>query len=625
MVALYNSFLNPFVVLFSIPVALTGALIALAVTMKSLNVFSIFGAIMMLGLVAKNAILLVDKTNELKKYNYSTLYAILNSGKTRLRPILMTTLAMVIGMLPMAFQQGASAEYISAMAWVLVGGLTSSMIFTLFVVPAIYIDLERLKVKINRSFSISFKLNSESMVRSTQSPNQSAGSNMNKKRDGKNQGGLSIILILILLAQGFSTKTNAQQISLSLRDAESRVMSDNPEINIQKQNISKAKLTIAEARSLYLPTISFSSTFYHHFNAPKFYLPASLLIPEANPDDFMVIDATDKNVYQNDFLLVQPLIQFENGPILANSKLNLENANLQTRITEHQKVADVRKAYYDALWAKEQAGYLNEIIKRQLQLLDETRLRMKQGFLTESDTLMVFVQVENIKPQLVKVSNAYSLAEKQLKLLLNFSGNDTLALTDSLVFKPEIQENTDPRSRPDLQQLNLKVKMHDNQLKLEKAKTLPNLQFFAQYSISTQRKDFNFNDYNWINSNFAMLQLYIPIFTGMRNSSRIQQAKIERRQAEETYQYSIKQADLEIKTCNTTLNELSQQIGLQSMVEKSAQRLYRLVHNRWQQGLAKQGELHDAELALQQATLNKIGLIYQYLMVQSELKRIRGV
>jgi outer membrane protein TolC len=111
----------------------------------------------------------------------------------------------------------------------------------------------------------------------------------------------------------------------------------------------------------------------------------------------------------------------------------------------------------------------------------------------------------------------------------------------------------------------------------------------------------------------------------MRNSSRIQQAIIERKQAEETYQYSIKQADLEIKTYNTTLNELSQQIVSQRMLEKSAQRLYRLVHSRWQQGLVKQGELLDAELALQQATLNKIGLIYQYLLVESELKRVRGV
>ncbi|MFN8290377.1 MAG: efflux RND transporter permease subunit [Chitinophagaceae bacterium] len=150
MVALYNSYIYPFVVLFSIPVALVGALLALAMTMLSLNIFTILGIIMLVGLVAKNAILIVDYTNHLKEKGMKTKEALMESGKTRLRPILMTTIAMVIGMLPLALASGAGAEWKNGMAWALIGGLTSSMLLTLLVVPVMYVIIDRLKEKFTR-------------------------------------------------------------------------------------------------------------------------------------------------------------------------------------------------------------------------------------------------------------------------------------------------------------------------------------------------------------------------------------------------------------------------------------------------------------------------------------------
>lgn len=150
MVALYESLIYPFVVLFSIPVALIGALLALALTMETLNIFSIIGMIMLLGLVSKNAILIVDFTNQLKAEGHSVKDALIEAGKERLRPILMTTLAMVLGMLPIALASGAGAEVKNGMAWVIIGGLTSSMIFTLFVVPAMYLIIDKLATKFSK-------------------------------------------------------------------------------------------------------------------------------------------------------------------------------------------------------------------------------------------------------------------------------------------------------------------------------------------------------------------------------------------------------------------------------------------------------------------------------------------
>ncbi len=142
MVALYDSYIYPFVVLFSVPVAIVGALLALALTMKSLSIFSILGMIMLIGLVSKNAILLVDRTNQKRAEGLSAYEALVEAGRTRLRPILMTTLAMVIGMLPIALGSGAGSEWKTGLAWALVGGLSSSMLLTLVLVPVIYLKID---------------------------------------------------------------------------------------------------------------------------------------------------------------------------------------------------------------------------------------------------------------------------------------------------------------------------------------------------------------------------------------------------------------------------------------------------------------------------------------------------
>jgi hydrophobic/amphiphilic exporter-1 (mainly G- bacteria), HAE1 family len=145
MVALYDSFVYPFVVLFSIPVAMIGALLALALAKSSFSLFTGLGIIMMLGLVAKNGILIVDFTNHLKEKGHSTIDALLEAGKTRLRPILMTTLALVFGMIPIAIAQGAGAEWKNGLGWVLIGGLTSSMLLTLIFVPIVYLAVDNAK------------------------------------------------------------------------------------------------------------------------------------------------------------------------------------------------------------------------------------------------------------------------------------------------------------------------------------------------------------------------------------------------------------------------------------------------------------------------------------------------
>ena len=150
MVGLYDSFAHPFVVLFAIPLSFIGALLALALTNKTLNIFTILGMIMLIGLVCKNAIMLVDYTNQRRAAGESIRNALIQANHARLRPILMTTIAMVFGMFPIALASGAGAEWKNGLAWVIIGGLISSLFLTLIVVPVIYEIMEKLISKFSK-------------------------------------------------------------------------------------------------------------------------------------------------------------------------------------------------------------------------------------------------------------------------------------------------------------------------------------------------------------------------------------------------------------------------------------------------------------------------------------------
>lgn len=147
MVALYDSYIYPFVALFAIPVAAIGAFLALNLSLSNLSLFALLGLIMLMGLVTKNSILIVDFTNQLKAGGKHYKEALITAGKERMRPILMTTLSMAIGMLPIALASGTAAEWKNGLAWVIIGGLLSSLALTVYLVPMVYYGVDRMKEK----------------------------------------------------------------------------------------------------------------------------------------------------------------------------------------------------------------------------------------------------------------------------------------------------------------------------------------------------------------------------------------------------------------------------------------------------------------------------------------------
>ncbi len=134
----FESFKDPLIIMFTVPLALAGALISLWYFNQTLNIFSQIGIIMLIGLVTKNGILIVEFANQRKEQGKQVLEAVIEAAESRFRPILMTSLCTILGILPIALALGAGSESRVSMGIAVIGGLLFATVLTLFVIPAIY-------------------------------------------------------------------------------------------------------------------------------------------------------------------------------------------------------------------------------------------------------------------------------------------------------------------------------------------------------------------------------------------------------------------------------------------------------------------------------------------------------
>jgi multidrug efflux pump subunit AcrB len=143
LIAQFRSFVDPVLIMLAIPMGVCGVMVILLVTNTTLNVMSLMGVLMLVGIAASNSILIVDFAHRLREQGQPVVDAVVAACRVRLRPILMTSLATIIGMIPMALKMGTGSEQYAPMARAIIGGLTSSVVLTVFIVPAAYLLIYR--------------------------------------------------------------------------------------------------------------------------------------------------------------------------------------------------------------------------------------------------------------------------------------------------------------------------------------------------------------------------------------------------------------------------------------------------------------------------------------------------
>ena len=162
MAAQFESLTYPFILILSVPFAMSGVLMALFITNTTLSVMSLLGSIMLIGIVVKNGIVLIDYTILCRERGQSVLNAVVTAGKSRLRPVLMTTMTTILGMIPMAVSTGQGSEMWSPMAIAVIGGLTISTLLTLIYVPTMYcifggVGIKRQRRKMQKQLNVYFE------------------------------------------------------------------------------------------------------------------------------------------------------------------------------------------------------------------------------------------------------------------------------------------------------------------------------------------------------------------------------------------------------------------------------------------------------------------------------------
>lgn len=617
MVALYNSWLYPFVVLFSIPVALVGALFALAITNNSLNVFTILGLIMMLGLVAKNAILLVDRANHNRDEGQPVEEALLEAGTTRLRPILMTTLAMVFGMLPIALSTAPGAELKTGLAWTLIGGLSSSMVLTLVLVPAVYLTFTKLQERLSQW--------------------------LEKRRGSRAAPAAAAMLLLTLFSspavQAQPTPAGSPgEVRLSLQDAVARTREQNATVQVARLDVQQAQLARTQAARAALPTLNGVGQYTRNFRPPVVFFPEFVPDPVTgqvgfSTSRFQAIEASARNAYTAALNASLPLLQPElrAGRRLATTEVQLREQAL--RGTSAQQVADVKRLYLRILLAEGQQRVARQSLEHAQQHLRLVRSRHRQDLVIDADTLRAFVRVANVRPLISRLERTARALKADLATRLDLPPGTLPLLTDSLVAPNLAAGSTAPdeaaataqalAQRPELQQATLATRLSQEQTALERTRGLPTLAAFGQLSTNSQAQDFRFQDYQWPRTTYAGLQLNVPILNAT-NRLRVEQARVAARQAEQQRRAVATQVAGEARTATAALRDAQEQLPAQDLTVQAAERSYRLVRSRWEKGVGRWADVLNAEEELAQARGNRLQALYDYQAALAEVELAIG-
>ena len=617
MVALYESWSAPFIVLFSIPVALVGALLALALSGETMNLFSIFGIIMMTGLVAKNAILLVDRANDNRSRGIGVHDALIESGKSRLRPILMTTLAMVIGMLPIAIGHGLGGELKRGLGWALIGGLSSSMFLTLVLVPTIYYDFEKLRARLAKIFKAG-------------QPGDS-GDGIPERQLAKKAAAAAIAGAIILLGPGVAAAQSAQK--LSMQQAVELVKTRNLLLRASRLEIEKSRLKGKEIRAQRLPTVSMDGQVQHNIESPVIFMPEFRIDPATGEfttgDTYNAIRAYDKNAWSTNLTVSTPLFNrsIREAGQAAQAEAAENEADLLAETSD--KVFETKKLYLQILIAGEQHRLAVAALHRAQETLNDTRGLWRNGAALDLDTLRAFVSVQNLTPNVSKSEKTALLLKQTLAAILDLP-DAGFELTDNLEF-----QNYDPAEpaarlaeiaygqRPEFLQIAAQKGVLDAAARLERANYLPSVTAFGQGGYNAQAGDLKAWDAGWVGSAYTGLKLKVPIFTPTIKPA-IQQLEVSRRQLNLQNDYLQRMVVTEIESATINLRDARDRYGNQQTNIAAAERSLTLTRSRWKTGLSKLSDVSDAELALNQTQTNRLQALYDYLIAGIEMEKALG-
>jgi HAE1 family hydrophobic/amphiphilic exporter-1 len=590
----FESFLEPFLIMISLPLALVGALLAILLTGKNLGMPAMIGVVMLMGLVTKNAILLVDLTNQYVREGLSVTDAILKAGPVRLRPILMTTIAMILGMMPSAMATGDGSEFRSPISIATIGGLITSTLLTLVVVPVAYLLLARMQERVRGWRSSGVRV--PQTVRVT--------------------GVILLVAALgwLISATSASAQTPAPApgvVVLNFNQALERALSSNEGLKLSKERVVETQARVQESKTNFLPQVNLGYNFTPSQRFPVIKIPAGVFGPE---EQTFQAGFAQKNVVQ--LYVNQPIYT---GGRLSNAygitTASLDASKLELDRTRQEIEYRVVETFYAALMNERGVAVAEEQIRISEKQLELARVRFESGTVARLDVLQAEVELANAKARRIQAKAHVDTSMQALRGVLSLPQTQALKLEGSLD-EPVVghaRETLDTQlpQRPDLQAYTARRHAAEYAANLAQSEWKPSLSFtgnmqYQQDSVSSLlARD---------NQSYAFgVSFQVPLFSAPGAAARRGIAQSQMRQVEHGLRYATDNARLELESAWTALEASAEVVTTQEKALELARESVVIAQVSYENGVITSAELNDAQVRLLQT---------EWLLMQAKYARI---
>ncbi|KEO74139.1 TolC family protein [Anditalea andensis] len=444
---------------------------------------------------------------------------------------------------------------------------------------------------------------------------------------------------LIFLLLNFSLFVNinivhAQQgpvLNLNLDDLLHSGLEGNAEIVQAYLEVERA---VAEQKAIaggFYPQIDVSGQYDRNIKRPVFFFPADGALPGADPQPGgNVIEVGFDNAFQASAAANMPIYNKEliESNRLAKTSIKLSQTNLE--VNKNELGSRIRKSFFEVLLAQESLRVLELSLANAEQNLANVQRQFEREIVAEYDVIRAEVQVANVLPDIIQAENDLQESLSNLKLLANIPEEINIALEGLLeemyqqnLIIPNLG-NYDLSNNPVLRQLTYQEDIQEHQISLNQAAFMPRLNTFANYAVLSQANDFNFSDYFWVNTSAVGLQLNIPVFQGFTRNRRMDQARIDLKQAQVQKDYTLRSLNLQSQNALNRMERAYKSIEAQEKNILQAERAFQIAQVSYSTGRGTLIEINDAELALTQAKLNTLRVKWEYLNAMTDLQELSG-
>jgi hydrophobe/amphiphile efflux-1 (HAE1) family protein len=584
----FESFLQPLIIMLSLPLALVGALLLLLMTGKNLGMPAMIGVVMLMGLVTKNAILLVDYTNQLRREGLPLKDALLTAGPVRLRPIVMTTVAMILGMVPSAIGTGDGSEFRAPIAIATIGGLMTSTLLTLVVVPVAYLLLEGAVARFKAWRQSPMPAGIQTAARVT-----------------------GVLLLLALVGAFFGVASVFAQEPLTINRALELAVTRNQGLKVSTERLRESQANVSAARAAYLPTLDVNFLYTPSQASPLLKIPAGVFGP--NEQTFRAN------------LIRENVVRFDiSQPIYTGGRLNhsfgaqaavQEGSRLEVERARQQLTLRVYETFYAALMADQGVRTTEEGVRIAERHLELAQVRYEAGSSARLDVLRAEVELSNARARLIRARSTAGVSYQALRTVLSLPQGAPLQLAGTLDELPPLPAPTELEKalpvRADIRALGQQREAAERLVSLANADLKPTVAFAGNFQYQEDGVNQLFDGSN--RSYQFGLAVRVPLLNGPAVAARRAAATARMQQAEHGANAALDSAHLELATATTELAAAQEIVATQEKAVALAREGLGIAEVSYENGVVTVSELNDARLSLletewelMQAKYNKI-------------------